>query len=628
MPTSASPAINAIIRSSSSSIAQHRRQRILGRFAAATTSSHVQYYRRSPSPVAARAFYNAARQQEATATAAAAATAAASPAETPVAASNVVDGGATVSAPGGVEQQPIVPLAPASETAAGTMLRPDPELALSRLNLGQLAAGWLVYQACGNTRLVQAAPSILKLFEKLRLSWLSNAVLRRTFFAWFCAGEHEREIVQTMRRLQDAGIGSILDFSAEADLAEDSAASSSSSSAAEAARAMANVKADALTKEYGHGVEMANQVAGSFAAVKVTGLADPEVLYRLSQAYRPLRRAFAAADHDRDGKVDFTQFRDQVLPVLPGGGRVASASGVFAMVDGNGDGQVDWVDVQMALGMDNPMARPLFLRATPTSEYGAAESDVEDYERMISRARAVVQQGSDNGVRVMVDAEHTYFQPMIDHVALVMQREFNTSRPVVFNTYQMYRADSLQRMAADYERAAREGWRFAAKLVRGAYMELERARAEAMGYDSPINPTLEATHACYDEGVRLLMEHIAAAQKAGATPPALFVATHNNNSVERALRLHQELGIDGANEPVMFGQLMGMQDATSYALAAAQQPIYKYVPYGPLTEVMPYLIRRAQENSAVAESIRQESSSAMAEIRRRLFGGRASRQHR
>ncbi|KAJ2162204.1 proline dehydrogenase [Coemansia sp. RSA 552] len=517
-----------------------------------------------------------------------------------------------------------------SASSSEPLLRPDPSLALDHQSLAKLATVWLVYRACASTRLVQLAPSLLKLFEKLRVSWLSNAVIRRTFFAWFCAGEKEREIVHTMRVLKESGIGSILDFSAEADLPEGSdAAAPAGASAEAAARAHANVKADAFAKEYFHGMHMASQVPHAFAAVKVTGLADPEVLYRLSMPHAPLRAAFEAADHDGDGCVDFTQFKDTVLPAMPGGSRVASPSGLFSMVDANNDGQVDWVDVQMALGMDNPLARPLYLRESPSSEYGACEADIEDYERMISRARAVVQQATAKGVRVMVDAEHTYFQPMIDHVALVMQREFNamatqSSSTLVYNTYQMYRTDAHQRMSDDYERAAREGWRFAAKLVRGAYMELERDRAQSHGYPSPINPTLEATHAMYNRSVSQLLTRISRAQQSGAVPPALFVATHNNESIELALRQMRDLAVDTSAEPIMFGQLLGMQDATSYALAKAGAPIYKYVPYGTLDEVMPYLIRRAQENSAVASAIRQEASAVMTEIRNRLLGGGGS----
>ncbi|KAJ2333815.1 hypothetical protein GGH91_005852 [Coemansia sp. RSA 2671] len=179
----------------------------------------------------------------------------------------------------------------------------------------------------------------------------------------------------------------------------------------------------------------------------------------------------------------------------------------------------------------------------------------------------------------------------------------------------MYRVDALQRMRDDYAKARREGWRFGAKLVRGAYMELERERAAEQGYASPIHATLSDTHAAYDAATAFLVDEIAS--QAAALQPAVFVATHNNASIERVLQQLQRLGFD-AGDAVMFGQLLGMQDATSYALAALGSPVYKYVPYGPLHEVMPYLVRRAQENSAVATSIRAEATHAATELRRRV----------
>ncbi|KAJ1661460.1 hypothetical protein GGF38_003618 [Coemansia sp. RSA 25] len=398
----------------------------------------------------------------------------------------------------------------------GALLRPDARLALARLTAGQLATAWAVYKCCGSAGLVRAAPGLLRAMEHLRLGWLSGAVVRRTFFAWFCAGETEREIVQTMRRLQGAGIGAILDYSAEADLGADTDT-----------RAQANVRADALAKEYLHSVQMAAQGHGAFVAVKITGLADPGVLFRVS-----------------DGTAD--------------------------------------------------------------------AADAADFERLLARARAVVQAAGAHGVRVMIDAEHSYFQPAIDRVAAVLQREANASRAVVFNTYQMYRVDALERMRADYAQAQREGWRFGAKLVRGAYMELERERAAALAQPSPIHATLEDTHAAYDAAAAFLVGEIAGQAQ---HPPAVFVATHNNASIERVLQQLRRLG--RSDDGVMFGQLLGMQDATSYALAAMGASVYKYVPYGPLHEVMPYLVRRAQENSAVAHAIRAEAAHAAKELRRR-----------
>ncbi|KAJ2797031.1 proline dehydrogenase [Coemansia furcata] len=178
----------------------------------------------------------------------------------------------------------------------------------------------------------------------------------------------------------------------------------------------------------------------------------------------------------------------------------------------------------------------------------------------------------------------------------------------------MYRVDALQRLRDGYAQARREGWRLGAKIVRGAYMELERERAAELALASPIHATLSDTHAAYDAAAAFLVNEIATQT---TLQPAVFVATHNNASIERVLQQLQHLAID-AGDAVMFGQLLGMQDATSYALAAMGAPVYKYVPYGPLHEVMPYLVRRAQENSAVASTIRAEATHAATELRRRV----------
>ncbi|KAJ1957822.1 proline dehydrogenase, partial [Dipsacomyces acuminosporus] len=172
--------------------------------------------------------------------------------------------------------------------SGGPLLKPDPNIALRQRSLSELVTLWAVYRICGSQRLVKAAPSILKTFENLHLSWLSNAVVRRSFFSWFCAGEQEGEIVQTLRRLRDSGMGSLIGFSVEADLSD----SPSSTLDPAAQRAQVNVKADMFAKEYINSLVMAAKVPGTMAAIKVTGLVDPQVLYRLSQPYTPMRDAF------------------------------------------------------------------------------------------------------------------------------------------------------------------------------------------------------------------------------------------------------------------------------------------------------------------------------------------------
>jgi proline dehydrogenase len=205
----------------------------------------------------------------------------------------------------------------------------------------------------------------------------------------------------------------------------------------------------------------------------------------------------------------------------------------------------------------------------------------------------------------MIDAEQTYFQPAIDSVALHLQERYNNtphaSGPLIFNTYQMYLKDALGRLQQDYIRAQRNGYVLAAKLVRGAYMVSERKRALELGLEDPICNGIEATHTSYNAGVDFMLGEMA--NQRGSiksedtiismknSPVVLFVASHNKDSVIRTCERMQDLGVSPQSELVMFGQLMGMCDQISYTLGQYGYGIYKYVPYGPIHHVIPYLIR-------------------------------------
>lgn len=254
---------------------------------------------------------------------------------------------------------------------------------------------------------------------------------------------------------------------------------------------------------------------------------------------------------------------------------------------------------------------PLY-RATPT------EAELKLYRAMRQRLHTLAQAAQDNGVRMMVDAEQSYFQPAIDSMVLELQKEYNQKQAVVWNTYQMYSTDSLDRLRDDLHRSKLLGYRFGAKLVRGAYMESERARAYEHGYESPIHGSLEDTHRSYDRGVETVLEDIAAGSGA-----RLMVASHNERSVQRAIDGMARLGIaptEVGGGGVAFGQLLGMADEISFTLGRHGYSVYKYVPYGEIEEVVPYLVRRAQENSAIAGSAQVQAAAVAAVLRQRLLG--------
>ena len=254
----------------------------------------------------------------------------------------------------------------------------------------------------------------------------------------------------------------------------------------------------------------------------------------------------------------------------------------------------------------------------PLSQATLTNDELDLMEAMMERAHSLAAEAVRCGTRVMIDAEQVRFQPAIDNLVLELQQKYNstndTDRPIVFNTYQCYLQDTASRLRVDIARSERFSYHFGAKLVRGAYLESERALAQEMGYPSPIHETLDDTHACYNDSVEFLMRH---SQKTDQQVE-LVCATHNQESIEKAIGLMEELGVDKSDGPVHFAQLLGMSDNLTFNLGAHGYQAYKYVPYGKVEEAVPYLLRRAEENSAIAGSATRELALLMDEATRRV----------
>jgi len=232
-----------------------------------------------------------------------------------------------------------------------------------------------------------------------------------------------------------------------------------------------------------------------------------------------------------------------------------------------------------------------------------------EWQRVQSRVLAICDKAYKSNVPVMIDAEESWIQETIDLLALTMMTQFNTKQPIVYNTYQMYRHDKLASILNDHEIAKSEGFILGAKIVRGAYMEKERKRALEMGYDSPIQPDKKSTDLDYDSALDYCTSHI--------NEIAFIAGTHNEESCRLLAELLDTKGIDHKHPHVYFSQLLGMSDNLSFNLADAQYNVAKYVPYGPIKAVLPYLFRRAQENTAIAGQMSRELSLIVKERRRR-----------
>jgi len=244
---------------------------------------------------------------------------------------------------------------------------------------------------------------------------------------------------------------------------------------------------------------------------------------------------------------------------------------------------------------------------------GAEEAE---FETVRQRVDAICKRAADGGTYVLIDAEESWIQEPIDEIALAMIRAYNRERVVVFNTYQLYRHDRLKALEADLDSARDEGFHLGAKLVRGAYMEKERERAEEKGYPSPICADKAATDHDFDAALALCVQRL--------DHMAVCVGTHNERSSIRMTALMAEHGIDKSDPRVYFAQLLGMSDHISFNLAANGYNVAKYVPYGPLREVVPYLIRRAEENTSVAGQTGRELQLIQTERARRTTANKTS----
>ena len=237
------------------------------------------------------------------------------------------------------------------------------------------------------------------------------------------------------------------------------------------------------------------------------------------------------------------------------------------------------------------------------------DHEQQEWERIVDRFDMACNMAKRNNIAILIDAEESWTQVAVDDLVTEMMERYNTEKPVVFNTLQMYRHDRMAFMKAAHAKAKAAGYFVGFKLVRGAYMEKENERAEAMGYESPICKSKALTDANYDEGQRYILDHL--------DTMALFSGTHNEESSYLLMELMAEKGVAINNKRVWFGQLYGMSDHISYNLAAKGYNVAKYIPFGPVKDVMPYLIRRAEENTSVAGQTGRELMLLSKEKKRR-----------
>lgn len=231
------------------------------------------------------------------------------------------------------------------------------------------------------------------------------------------------------------------------------------------------------------------------------------------------------------------------------------------------------------------------------------------YRKAKDRIYSISKLAYDNNVSLFVDAEESWIQQPLDDLTFELMQQFNREKPIIYNTFQLYRKDRLAYFKQEVQRANKEGIIYAAKLVRGAYMEKEADRAKVLNYENPIQHTKENTDKDYNAALQFAIENI--------NTVAVCVATHNEQSTLLATTLMQQNNLPKNHPNIHFSQLFGMSDQITFNLAAEGYNAGKYMPYGPVKDVIPYLIRRAQENTSVAGQMGRELKLLKQEVKRR-----------
>lgn len=306
----------------------------------------------------------------------------------------------------------------------------------------------------------------------------------------------------------------------------------------------------------------------------------------------------------KEGEENFDHACDEFIRVINYAGTQPNIPFMSVKVTGFARfGLLEKLDAMMHKEEGTLMKR--YLKAV--DDLPAAEK--EEWHRVRYRMLRICETAAEKKVGVFVDAEETWIQDPVDALTILMMDTYNKEKCIVYNTTQHYRTDRLQFLKASYEAATERNFILGAKLVRGAYMEKERKRAAEMGYPSPIQPDKESSDRDFNEGVKFCIEHL--------DRIALVVASHNEYSNLYATELLQQKGLPLNHPHVHWSQLYGMSDNITFNLAKAGCSVSKYLPFGPIKDVIPYLMRRAQENTSIGGQTGRELGLIKKELKRR-----------
>jgi len=527
-----------------------------------------------------------------------------------------------------------------------------------------------VFQICGINVIVDNNEKLMKLGQTVLGKTLFAQLMKKTFYGQFVAGEDTQRIAPVIHQMNTFGVKSILDYSVEEDISQEEAEEREMDSC----KSNANYREGNFDKEFPEEIqryqphkEFGDRRMGvtsartffyqgeatceknleiflrcietvattthttGFAAIKLTALGRPQLLLQLSEVIARARKYHEQVtgakgpvieSHTNPGEFE-QSLKDAGVEVEKPAvqdwleNMTYDKMGLINLFDWGGllDINILLQDMFRVPNLKTGRMEPLITALTDEEE--------EQFKNMLRRMHTVFQRAKELDVRVMVDAEQTYFQPAISRLTLEMMKKYNTEKAIVFNTYQCYLKEAHRNLVDDLEQSNRQDFFFGAKLVRGAYMEQERSRAEALNYPDPINEDFDATSAMYHKCLTECMNRIRDLKSQGeAKRVGIMVASHNEDTIRYAIKMMEELNIKPEDKVICFGQLLGMCDQLSFPLGQAGYSVYKYVPYGPVNEVLPYLSRRAHENKGILVKLEKEKKLLRRELRDRLMSGK------
>ncbi|XP_020294305.1 proline dehydrogenase 1, mitochondrial isoform X2 [Pseudomyrmex gracilis] len=556
----------------------------------------------------------------------------------------------------------------------------DPVAAFKSKTTTELVRAYFVYQMCSIEYIVENNMKFMKMAKTLLGEKLFTKLMKATFYGHFVAGEDEVQITPVLDRLRQFGVKPILDYSVEEDISQEEAERREvQASVSEAGdekregplkkyhveksfadrrykvssartyfylneascernmdifiRCLEAVASDieTLTRRVTKYVFAGASMGMGITAVKLTALGRPQLLLQLSEVIMRARQymsdviggegavlAHHAKPDDFRKKFEEAHIKNEESVQKFLQKIQADKEGVIHLFPWSGILDENYELSETFQVPDIKTGKMVRLMSQLTSK------EEEMFRNMIRRLNNIVSVADSLDVRIMIDAEQTYFQPAISRLTLEMMRKYNTKKAVVFNTYQTYLQDAYNEVKTDLEQAERQNFYFGAKIVRGAYIEQERARAAAMGYPDPTNPTYEATTESYHKTLMECLRRMKQYKDKGEDPRkiGIMVASHNEDTVRFAIEKMKEIGISPEDKVICFGQLLGMCDYITFPLGQSGYSAYKYIPYGPVKEVLPYLSRRAQENRGILKKIKKEKRLLLSEITRRIVRGK------